>query len=172
MCCDVTGGCAVGETLITLRETSSSAQPSRGQSWEVEPRVAAQHDLKKAERQVGTNEYFTARRHRPRCGQKWEDMAEGKKKDSFLPTFSAALLFFFFKASLSSIHLQRASADTLTTLTNSEGGHSALHAASDNKRRTRGNAGWRNEILHKTLACIGLFARPGGPGTRDWNLLV
>lgn len=96
----------------------------------------------------------------------------GKKRfiSSYILRRSA---FFFFKASLSSIHLQRASADTLTTLTNSErGGHSALHAASDNKRRKRGNAGWRNEILHKTLACIGLFARPGGPGTRDWNLLV
>lgn len=70
VCCDVTGGCAVGETLITLRETSSSAQASRGQSWEAEPRVVAQYDLKKAKRQVGTNEYFTARRHRQRCGQK------------------------------------------------------------------------------------------------------
>lgn len=104
-----------------------------------------------------------------RSGRIWR---RGKKKIHFFLHSPPLCFFFFFKASLSSIHLQRASADTLTTLTNSEGGHSALHAASDNKRRTRGNAGWRNEILHKTLACIGLFARPGGPGTRDWNLLV
>lgn len=174
MCCDVTGGCAVGEILITLRETSSSAQPSRGQSWEAEPRVVAQYDLKKAKRQVGTNEYFTARRHRQRCGQKWEDAAEGKKNIHFFLHSPPLCFFFFFKASLSSIHLQRASADTLTKLTNSGGGRGsgASHAASDNERRTRGNAGWRNEILHKTSACIGLFARPGGPGTGDWNLLV